>query len=127
MNTPLRFLSSSGLLVRLLICVAVAAAFLYAYLQEQNELTRTRLAIPVLLKEIREIEESTVALQYQIEQFESPDNLMALAARVEYAHLKQPLLREIIALAEMPVVEEGSQLAPVSPSRGVALALGTAR
>lgn len=85
-------------LIRSLLCIVVAGSLLYSYLHHQNEVTRKRLAIPVLLTEIKGLKEINTALQYEIDLFESPEHLMELASRSEYAHLKQPLLKDILAL-----------------------------
>ncbi len=89
-----------GPLTRMLICIGVCGVFLYSYVDKQNAVTRRRLDIPVLAKEIKDLKEENTRLQYEIDLFESPERLMELARHTEFAHLKQPMLKEIITLQE---------------------------
>jgi hypothetical protein len=114
-------------LIRSLLCVAVAGFLLYSYLHHQNEVTRKRLAIPMLLTEIKNLKEINTSLQYEIDLFESPEHLMELASHSEYSHLKQPLLKEILALqAGDPVQPQADEvIGAKSGSRSrLTLALG---
>lgn len=61
-----------GILIRLLICIFFAGLTMYKYIDKLNELTELRLSIPILTKEVRDIQERNVELQYAIERFESP-------------------------------------------------------
>ena len=87
-------------LFRAFLCIGTIAAFLYAYIDLQNEITKKRLEIPLLSKELKEIKEKNTCLHYQIDLFESPEHLMELASRSEYAHLKQPFLKDVLAFQE---------------------------
>jgi len=89
-----------GLLLRLGICLAVFGVCLYSYLDMQNELTHLKIKLPEVEKEIRLIREENRFLSYEIGQFESPSNLIELAHRPEFSHLKHPLLREILTVPE---------------------------
>lgn len=82
------------------VCIGVCGVLLYSYVDKQNAVTRRRLDIPVLAKEIKDLKEENTRLQYEIDLFESPERLMELARHSEYAHLKQPMLKEIITLQE---------------------------
>ncbi len=97
-----------SLLIRLLICIGALGSCLYAYIDKQNEVTWRRLEIPHVAKEIKEIQEANTCLQYEIDLFESPEHLMELASRSEYAYLKQPLLKEILVLQEAPSLMDAS-------------------
>ncbi len=89
-----------GLLIRLLLCISFAGLALYKYIDKLNELTELRLSIPVLTREVKEIHEKNLELQYAIEHFESPGHLMELARRPEFGHLRYPSTREVILLPE---------------------------
>jgi hypothetical protein len=89
-----------GLLIRLLICISFAGLVLYKYIDKLNDLTGLRLSIPVLQREVKEIEEKNLELHYAIECFESPVHLMELARKPEFGHLKYPSTEEIILLPE---------------------------
>lgn len=91
---------NKGPLIRFLLCIGVFGVFLYSYIDKQNAVTRRRLEIPVLAKEIKDIKEANTRLQYEIDLFESPEHLMELARHSEYSHLKQPMLKEILTLQE---------------------------
>ncbi len=89
-----------GILIRIFLCIGAFGLFLYSYIDEQNHLTRLRLNIPVIAKEIKDIKEENTHLNYEIELFESPEHLLELARHSEFSHLKQPLLKEIMAMPE---------------------------
>jgi len=82
------------------LCIICGALFLYSYLEKQNTLMRLRLEIPLLAKEITDLKEHNTRLKYEIELFESPQHLLQLARQTRFAHLKQPLYKEILSLAE---------------------------
>lgn len=73
---------------------------LYFYLEKQNELTELKIKLPEMEKKIARIEEENQRLTYQIDRFESPTHLIELAHHPEYAHLKHPLLQEILTVPE---------------------------
>jgi hypothetical protein len=89
-----------GVTWRILLCVICAGLLLYSYIDAQNALTRLRLQIPVLSKQIRDLHEENTHLTYDIRLFESPQHLLELAAHPSFSHLKQPLLREIITMPQ---------------------------
>lgn len=90
---------SLGVSLRILICMAIAVGFVYGYIEKQNELTEVRLLIPTLSKELKNIHESNVRLQYAIDCFESPTHLLELAKRPEFSHLKYPRASEVILIS----------------------------
>lgn len=104
---------NQGPLARILVCIGVFGFFLYAWVDTQNEVTRRRLEIPVLAKEIRDLKETNTRLQYEIDLFESPERLMELARHSEYSHLKQPMLKEILTMQEGTALE----ISPENPER----------
>ncbi len=107
------------LLARVLICIFVFGFCLYSCIDKQNELTKLRMQIPDLVKEIRGIEEENTRLQYEIDQFENPQHLMQLARLGEFSHLKHPLVKEVITVPEgialLLPVEKKVEIAPIKP------------
>lgn len=90
----------TNILLKVIFCLSVFGYSLYSYLNQQNELTGLKIALPRLEKEIHLIREENRRLSYEVEQFESPANLIELASSPEYAHLKHPLLKEILTVPE---------------------------
>ena len=87
-------------MARFLICIAAFGLCLYSYLNQQNALTRLRLEIPVAAKELKDLQEETMRLQFEIDLFESPQHLMELMAHSEFSHLKHPLTKQIVMVSE---------------------------
>lgn len=83
---------SLGVSLRMMLCIGIAVAFAYAYIDKQNELTAVRMAIPVVVKDLKAIQEKNVRLRYQIDCFERPSHLMELVKKPEFSHLKYPTL-----------------------------------
>jgi cell division protein FtsL len=100
---------NKGLLIRILICIAACSFSLYSYVDKQNAVTKRRLEIPVLAKEIKDIKEENTRLQYEIELFESPEHLMELARHSEFSHLKHPMLKEITTMQEGLALQVSSE------------------
>lgn len=92
------------LFIRLFICISFAGLALYKYIDKLNELTELRLSIPILAREVKEINEKNLELKYAIDTFESPLHLMELARKPEFGHLKYPSLNEIVQLPETTLV-----------------------
>lgn len=92
-------------LSQVFLCILIAGFTIYAYIDKQNALTELRLAIPAMSKEVKQIQEENIRLQYDINQFESPIHLMQLARKPEFGHLKYPYLNDEIILSEGKVVE----------------------
>lgn len=92
-----------GLFIRLLICISCAGLVLYKYIDKLNELTELQLSIPILAREVKEIGEQNLELEYAIDCFESPLHLMELARKPEFGHLKYPSIDEIILLPETSI------------------------
>ncbi len=89
-----------ALFIRLLICIFIGCATLSFYIEKLNELTELRLQIPLLSKEVKEIQEKNLELSYEISQFESPVFLIQLARKPQFSHLKYPLTTEVVCLPE---------------------------
>jgi hypothetical protein len=90
------------ILLRLLVCIGCFSAALYLYLDKHNQITKLRYALPTLEDELMVVREQNLALLYEIEQFESPINLMRLLEGPEYSHLHHP------ELASTVWIEDGS-------------------
>mgnify|MGYP003350924535 CR=1 FL=1 len=90
----------SHLLMKIGLCLSAFALSLFSYLNMQNEVTQIKIQLPELEKQIRLIHEENQRLCYQIEQFENPAHLIELTHRPEYAHLRHPLLKEILIVPE---------------------------
>jgi hypothetical protein len=78
---------------------------LYFYIDKQNELVELRLAIPILTKEVKALEEENERLRYQVNCFEDPIHLMELARQPEFSHLKYPKAHEVVLLPEPKPLE----------------------
>ncbi len=90
----------SGVFYRLLACLTVFSLSIYSYLDKQNSCTELKMHLPKLTKEIKAIREANANLQYQIECFENPQNLLAMACSPDYAHLKFPFTEEVLTVKE---------------------------
>ncbi|NDD58757.1 MAG: hypothetical protein EBZ47_05845 [Chlamydiae bacterium] len=102
-----------GIFFRVLICFLSFGFCLFSYLEKQNELTELRIYAPKLAKEIKNIQEENTRLFYEIEQFESPDNMMKLARDSRFSHLRHPLSKEVLLLQEGLAIENHKSPAKV--------------
>lgn len=85
-----------------LFSLAVAGLALFLHISRLNDLTRLRLTIPPLEKEVHNIQEEISRLRYQLEVFNNPIHLIELARQPEYSHLKFPLLSDITIIDVAP-------------------------
>lgn len=113
-----------ALFLRLSFCIGVLGLSLYSYIHKQNQVTALKVQIPQLAGQIKEINEEKMRLKYEIEQFENPQHLMELARADAFAHLKHPLVKEIVTLQQAVAFQvparEVAKISRVKPS--VALA-----
>ncbi len=86
-------------LIRILICLVSFGLGLYLYLDKINAQTEIRFKIPMLEKEIEEIEQSSIQLAYQLENFNNPKHLLELAQQPQYSHLKFPFSTEVMVIS----------------------------
>ncbi len=86
--------------IRFFIAVAFAGFALYSYLTEQNKCTEMRMLLPKIAKEIDAINQKNSQLQYKIVCFESPDNLLQLVQKPQFAHLKFPFVQDVLTVKE---------------------------
>lgn len=88
-----------GLLIRLFLCIMCLGCFLYAYIKEQNVITKLRLQIPVISHQLELAQQENTRLQFEIDQFENPVHLMEILRRPEYGHLKHPLVKDVLTIS----------------------------
>ena len=89
-----------GLLIRIGICFCVLGVLLYSFIEKQNRLTRLKMEIPQVAKQINDLKEMNHSLQYEIKQFENPAHLMELVRCPEFSHLKHPFIGDILTVKE---------------------------
>ncbi len=98
-----------GVLVKFGVCLTALSIVLYHNIEEQNQITALKIALPEAAKKLKAFKEESTRLRYEIEQFESPEHLLELARMSEYSHLKHPLSKEILAMSEgAPLLQEES-------------------
>ena len=88
------------MLFRITLCTTVVLALLLIYLDKQNELTKLKIMVPKAERELVLLKEENRRIKYEIEQFESPSHLMELARLPEFAHLKHPLVKDVLKVEE---------------------------
>ncbi len=86
--------------IKMFICLFSMGGCLYAYLEEQNEVTKLRMEIPKLGQDLKEISEENMRLRFEIESFENPKHLMELVLQHEYSHLKHPVVSDIVMVKQ---------------------------
>ena len=79
----------SSTCIRMIICMVSLALTLFGYIEKQNELTELRLAIPILAKQVKDIEHENIQLFYEIENFQRPLHLEELKLKPTFTHLKK--------------------------------------
>ena len=89
-----------GTLVRIWICIFAFGLLLYTTVDRQNELKKRQRDIPHLRRQVKAIEEDNTHLRFEVDCFESPQNLMELLRRPEYGHLHYPNSDEIITVEQ---------------------------
>lgn len=101
--------------MRFFLCLFALMGLLYLSIDGQNEITALQMEIPRLSREVRMLNEENTRLEYQIDQFENPHNLMRLARGDHCRHLKHPLLETIFAIPEGLALELRSPQEVVAP------------
>lgn len=105
--------------LRIFICILSAGLSLFGYIEKQNELTELRLAIPLIAKEVKNLQEQNIRLMYEIERFESPIHLMELMHKPEFGHLKYPFLVDEIFLPQGEGLSERQEELLLNPREGI--------
>ncbi|MFA6914807.1 MAG: hypothetical protein WC222_00275 [Parachlamydiales bacterium] len=85
---------------RFFIVMGTLSLFIFLYIREQNEILLLRRTIPLLEKNIRELEEDNLALEYEIDKDRSPENLLKKARLPAYGHLRFPEKNEVISIPQ---------------------------
>ncbi len=91
------------------ICIAIVGVCFYLYIEQQNDLTKLKIKLPKLVKEVSQIEEKNKKLQYEIDLFENPNNLLELVRMPEYLHLRHPLVNEVLSIPEGMALKENTK------------------
>jgi len=91
-------------IAQLVACILFFGFFLYSYVDKQNSLTGLKMRIPEIARDIKAVKQECKRLQYEIDRFESPENLLALAREERFSHLKHPYSNEIALLAQGPAL-----------------------
>ncbi|MBS0615741.1 MAG: hypothetical protein JSR58_04225 [Verrucomicrobia bacterium] len=73
---------------------------LYSYVDLQNQVTSVKLQLPKVAREIKALQEENTRLQFEIDTFENPDNLLRLATAPTFSHLQHPLSTEVLVVKE---------------------------
>lgn len=82
--------------IRVAICLCSVSFVVYAYIDQRNQLTELRRVIPQIEKKLKRVQEENVALNYEIDRFRDPRNLLKLSRQPEYSHLRYPSSDEVI-------------------------------
>lgn len=91
---------SKIIILKILICLFVFGVSLYSYIEKQNELTSLKIAIPKVAKEIEDLRVEIKKINYEVEMFENPAYLMQLIRQPEFAHLKHPIVEDVLTMPE---------------------------
>lgn len=91
---------SRNILINLGFCVLIFSAFLFKYVDKLNYLTKLKLQLPKIEREIKDLFEKNTKLRYEIDKFENPNNLMELARKEQFSHLKHPLVKDVLKIKE---------------------------
>ena len=89
-----------GVLAKLVFCVFVFSIYLFNYMDRVSDLTKLKLKLPKVKREVYLILEENKRLKIEIERFENPSHLMELARSPEFAHLKHPLIKDVLKVKE---------------------------
>ena len=89
---------SKRFLFNLVFSVFLFSLCLFNYLGKMNSLTKMKLELPKVEKEVYLLKEENKRLKYEIDRFESPNHLMELARKKEFSHLKHPLVKDILKI-----------------------------
>lgn len=85
---------------QMLVCIGAITFLLYRYIAEHNEVLALRRQIPRMITEVRELQEDNISLEYTLEAWRSPKNLLKLSQQPEFGHLK-PVSRNEVMVIEM--------------------------
>lgn len=89
-----------ALLIRITIIIAIFSFCLYSYIDKQMELASLKMKTFEISKVLNRISSENERLTYEVEKFENPSNLMELARRPEFSHLKHPFVKDVLSVKE---------------------------
>lgn len=87
-------------LAKAALCIFSLGVCMYLDVDKQNTITKLRMQVPQIAKQIKGVREEISELQYEIERFEHPAHLMELAHRPEFTHLKHPFLKDVLTVPQ---------------------------
>ena len=93
-------------MIKTVVCVIASSFCLYNYVDKSNRLTFLKMQVPKIEAELRMLKEKNDLLRYEAESFEDPNRLMQLVSCPEYAHLKHPLIKDVLKLKEGIALQE---------------------
>ncbi len=106
-----------GVTARIFLAIFIFGLCLYFFIDKHNDLTKLRIEIPRLAKELNTLQEQNKQLQYEIDKFENPAHLIELSHKPEYGHLTHPLVKDIVIVEEGAVVPFRDKQAPLCQGR----------
>jgi len=87
-------------IIRMILSLIVCMTSIFSYVSLQNAVTRLKIQIPKIEKQLLAINDEISHLQFEVDQFESPDRLIDLACHPDFSHLKHPYLKDIKTVPE---------------------------
>ncbi|MCH1430841.1 MAG: hypothetical protein GWP59_09060 [Chlamydiales bacterium] len=88
------------------ICLFALVVVFFSYIQRQNDLTTLRVFIPTRAKVLHDIKEENKRLQYQVDLFYSPSNLLRMSLKPEFGDLDFPYQDEVLLVDRNKVSDE---------------------
>lgn len=85
---------------RFLAIIFAMSFVLFLYIREQNEILILRRSIPLMEKEIRELEEGNLELIYQMDAGRNPKKLLKKSLQPEYGYLQYPEKGQVSTLSD---------------------------
>lgn len=84
-----------NILFRIFLCLGTLCLFAFLSIRKENEITALRLTIPQLSKEVKVLAEENTRLLFEKERFESPENLLKIAATPTFSLLHYPVATNV--------------------------------
>jgi hypothetical protein len=81
-----------------IICLFALVSVFFSYIQSQNDLTSLRVFIPSRASVLRNLKEENKSLQYQVDLFYSPANLLKMSNKAEFRDLIFPYEEEVLSI-----------------------------
>jgi cell division protein FtsL len=106
------------LMIRIIISLIVCTTSIFSYISLQNKVTCLKIKIPKIEKQLISINDEISHLQYEIDQFESPDRLMDLACHPDFIHLKHPYIKDIETI-QVGYVVSLKNIEKISSNKGI--------